>query len=192
MVASLSNLDTNEADTGQEGKINERSGHFALVSRSTAESETLEGRAECTGEKRREADILSFCFATGGRSHLQHLELGRNEPRGWIWPLGFLQLQFLLAFAPVQQAQSGQEQGPSQDSGGAGTHSLGGCSLQQGTPSALLPRPSRVRPSRPRERAPAAGESCLPHLPRRETMEKPNGVSGHPVPGPSCPRYPSP
>lgn len=104
VVASLSNLDTNEADTGQEGKINERSGHFALASRSSAESEALEGLAECTGRIGERLDTVSFCFATGGRSHLQHQELGRNEPRGWIWPLSSLQLQFLLAFALAQQA----------------------------------------------------------------------------------------
>lgn len=143
-------------------------------------------------EKRREADTVSFCFATGGRSHLQHQELGRNEPRGWIWPLGSLKLQFLLAFAPAQQARPWEEQGPSQGSEGAGTHSLGDCSLWQGTPSAVSPRPSRVRPSRPRERALAAGESCRSHLPRREKMEKTNWVSGHRIPGPSCPLYPCP
>lgn len=108
-------------------------------------------------EKRRAADTVSFCLATGGRSHLQHQELGRNEPRGWIWPLGSLKLQFLLAFAPAQQARPWEEQGPSQGSEGAGTHSLSDCSLWQGTPSAVSPRPSRVRPSRPRERALAAG-----------------------------------
>lgn len=120
-------------------------------------------------EKRRAADTLSFCFATGGRSHLQ--ALGNREKqtprRGcvWIWPLDSRQLQPLLAFAPAEQALPSTVQRLSQDSGGAGTHSLGGCSLQQGTPSALLPRPSRVRPSRPRERALTAGESCLPQLP---------------------------
>lgn len=143
-------------------------------------------------EKRRAADNVSFCFSAGGPQSPSASGNREKQTQGVDLALGSLQLHPLLAFARSQQARLLKKQRLSQDSGGVGTHSLGGCSLWQGTPSALLPRPSGVCPSRPRERVPTAVESCLLQLPRREAMERLNWVSGDRVPGPSCPRYPRP